>query len=565
LKVGHYNLIALYHLSLAELTQTQPSDTFNPFPCFLEERKLIPGDTASDDSFQTIKLWIENCTTNHKKCGSGDEQPLPTRVLDLGAGNPGPDTDTIRLFLTENQPARYACLSYCWGNPEGIVKTTKESLGRHCGGISVLNLPKTFRDTITVARKLGLRYLWIDSLCIIQNDLADWERESSRMADVYQNSYVTIAAAKSSDVQGGLFSVASPAHSVHSLSYVDANGTPATVYTRWALPHSFGWTDIKNMEFPLYGRGWTYQERLLAPRVLSFGPHELIMECVSFSVCECSKEQDSSDSKYRFPKLMFGEMNHQPMDLPSKGSDSWNNIVETYSQLALTVESDKLSAISGIAKAVQQHTGSFYAAGLWSSHLPRGLGWGKHQSAQKRPSQWRAPTWSWASVDGPVGFVEADWHESENLADVIDVKCERLSKDTTGQLKSGYLTLLCTPIIYAPAQMSKFRLSLEDCSFDYIEDKKASLAGAPIWWVPISTCSNNSSGPFTCLVLKETQKKIKDIPNLNMDLIREHRDAGMMIHQFAMERVGLLPTHMSRGKRMLSRQSATPKTIVVLI
>ena len=151
--------------------------------------------------------WIEQqllqCNENHPDCNTNhDVLPiLPTRVLDLGE-NPG--KDSIRLYETNKSFGRYATLSHCWGLV-GPLTTTRDTRPQRLQGIALNDLPNTFRDAVLVTRKLGIRYLWIDSLCILQGDKTDWETESGRMADVYSNAYINLAASSSRDSRGGLF------------------------------------------------------------------------------------------------------------------------------------------------------------------------------------------------------------------------------------------------------------------------------------------------------------------------------------------------------------------------
>src|SRR4051812_38755607 len=118
-----------------------------PFRTSPEKRTSISGHTASDQSFQTVSSWIRHCTMNHPMCGPGAAGPLPTRILDLQAGDL--DREYVRLCITRNELERYACLSYCWGNPDTIMKTTESTLEDHCKGMRVSLLPATFRDAIT--------------------------------------------------------------------------------------------------------------------------------------------------------------------------------------------------------------------------------------------------------------------------------------------------------------------------------------------------------------------------------------------------------------------------------
>lgn len=163
---------------------------------------IVPGrvrvsNPASDHGLSILRNWIKDCNEHHD-CIS-PVTTLPTRVLDVTASRAG---NLIKLLETQGQSGRYIALSHCWGTSHRLklTSTTRQSLTH---GFSINDLPLTFRDAALISRKLSVYYLWIDSLCIIQDDADDWRRKSSKMADVYANSYLTIAAASSTDDSSG--------------------------------------------------------------------------------------------------------------------------------------------------------------------------------------------------------------------------------------------------------------------------------------------------------------------------------------------------------------------------
>lgn len=167
--------------------------------------KHIPGrkremQSDSEVAFRRIEAWLDNCRSHHPSCRPPPTNPqLPTRVIDVSF------TDReVTLFESNGQRGRYMTLSHCWGTSSRLT-TTKETLEDLKNGIATSFLPKTFQDAIKITRRLGVKYLWIDCFCIIQDDPQDWERESSSMAQIYRNSYLTIAASASSDSYSGCF------------------------------------------------------------------------------------------------------------------------------------------------------------------------------------------------------------------------------------------------------------------------------------------------------------------------------------------------------------------------
>ena len=157
----------------------------------------IPTNSGSDDTFNFIRRCIQGCIGNpkHTACrfSCQSSTSAPRRLVDVGRAS-----SPIRIIDTQGKSFQYACLSHCWGSTK-LLTTTKSNWQKLATKISFDTLPPLFRDAIIITRQLGLRYIWIDSLCIIQDSLRDWETESSKMGNIYQNSYITISATGSGD------------------------------------------------------------------------------------------------------------------------------------------------------------------------------------------------------------------------------------------------------------------------------------------------------------------------------------------------------------------------------
>lgn len=227
---------------------------------------------------KTISGWLDQCIHSHQRCQQPGEENLgdvlrrvPARVLDLG---PSKSTSVNSPQLTEDFCGPYVALSHCWGNTRHIV-TEKNNIECHKNGIPLQHLPKTLQDAIIFTKGIGLRYLWIDSLCIIQDDINDWKNEAAKMADVYRNAYCTIAAAGSKDDQEGIF-IKRSEQDVCVLRYNAANTYIAATYAE---------DDVAAMlelhKSPLSNRAWTLQERLLSQRTIHFTTSRVIWECQS--------------------------------------------------------------------------------------------------------------------------------------------------------------------------------------------------------------------------------------------------------------------------------------------
>jgi hypothetical protein len=153
-----------------------------------------------NDSVSKITNWMRLCE-KHKECHKSLDLKLPTRVLDVGRT----DKDKIHLYITTpEEEGQYVALSYCWGS-EGNLTTKKADLKDRCESIELSSIPPTLRDAITITRKLHIQYLWIDALCIVQDDDDDWKNEVVRMAEVYSNASLVISATRSANVKQGIF------------------------------------------------------------------------------------------------------------------------------------------------------------------------------------------------------------------------------------------------------------------------------------------------------------------------------------------------------------------------
>jgi hypothetical protein len=189
--------------------------------------------------------------------------------MDGGTTNPG----NLCLHHTGRVPGRYIALSHRWGT-YAPLKTTKTTIGIHCEEIIFADLPRTFRDAVIVTRKLGVRYLWIESLCIVQDDPQDWLCESAMMGEIFANSYCTLAATSAEDCNGGLFV---PRTMSRSVKLTDSSGNPAITFYS-SVEDQFE-RDLHDGE--LNSRGWVLQERLLSPRIIHFTAVQTFWECGS--------------------------------------------------------------------------------------------------------------------------------------------------------------------------------------------------------------------------------------------------------------------------------------------
>jgi hypothetical protein len=368
-------------------------------------------------------------------CRDVDKEPLaqlPKRVIDVANSS-----DPLFVHLREvagsqdDTLGRYVCLSHRWGQSTKPMTTTTATLQSRLQGIKLRDLTQTFRNAIAITRRLGVKYIWIDSLCILQDSRDDWEEESSKMGLYYRSSWLTIGAGMIGD---GLFAERTPPKPYCKLVMPISNTNPQTrsnIYFSQE-PHAMPIRAIGSPDqSPLYSRGWTLQEEILSPRFLSFEPTQVYFRCSQYVDFECG---------YRTLINKWKSLASQ--HLASK--DLWVRVVEDFSSRTLTINSDKLPALSGLAQVYQEIWNDTYLAGLWQTQIWKHLLW--YAKTPKRESEYLGPTWSWVSVDSPVIFAGNSFADS--CMTLISASTIPVGKNPLGRLESAVID------IHAP--VSKF-------------------------------------------------------------------------------------------------------------
>ncbi|OTA56625.1 HET-domain-containing protein [Hypoxylon sp. EC38] len=407
----------------------------------------LEADTACTKYLSQMKGWVDSCNQKHGTCKSRlNNNYLPTRVLDVSR-----EPDTIFLYEpNESDRGPYLALSHCWGGTVPIMTKTK-TLDSFKAGIAIESFPKTFQDAIFVTRQLHCRYLWIDSLCIIQDDVEDWRYEASRMADVYGNSYVTVAATASLNSYGGLFYQHDPLDTKLVVERRAENGELITITVRPALEHTPYFASSpygleSSTPAPLLERSWCFQEYLLAPRVLSFTQWEMLWVCLSKRSCNCGEYSEntrelvaSNDLKARFDT--------QLQDASLKDLRRlWKDIVEAYLLKGLTYDTDRLPALAGIAQLFSKRGLGRYVNGLWEPTLVSDLLWCLNWSfaenygiIAKRSTDNMMPSWSWASVSGSFRYTPSTY-VLEGI-EVLSISYEPLGRASLAEVCAKTITI----------------------------------------------------------------------------------------------------------------------------
>lgn len=389
--------------------------------------------TASDQNIQLALQWLSNCMKSHLKCKPYDGYPLPTRLLDV---NPSASAEKIRLVLSKDLPAntRYITLSYCWGRGKPVV-LEQRTLASFQREIDPSSLPKTIADAADITRRLGYKYLWVDSLCIIQDSKQDWAAEAARMGDIYFHSTLTIAATASASNHGGCYKTRDP------LSYLpcrlDGKPSGGLYATRNGQQRDIISVQRRFVQdAPLNQRAWVVQERLLSQRILHFTANGLFWECSALEAYDsCPEGRSVRESRFvheniRFhlrgllrppvaraesstsgffarawQKALVSAATVSPRGWEETFHEDWQRLVSLYTRSQMTVVTDKKPALAGIVSQIEKARRELtFAEGMWyrDALQTHQLLWAVKGEVRERPAYRGAPSWSWLSVDGEI-------------------------------------------------------------------------------------------------------------------------------------------------------------------
>ncbi|KAK5027492.1 hypothetical protein LTS07_007094 [Exophiala sideris] len=470
--------------------------------------------TGSVESFELAKQWIEECTFNHMKCTVSESNATwkPTHLLDVSVRGPkgAPGVKLVDgMFI--DPLSEYVTLSHCWGKSKPI-RLHKGTLAALRQGVSTSSLPKTFAEAALVVERLGYRYLWIDALCIMHDNEQAVLKEISQMHRVYSEATLNIAATSSRDDASGLIYSRNVSAMHPCIVDVRGMGIDDGMYK---ILRSTLWHDLVDSS-PLSKRAWAFQERCLAKRTLHFTRNELLWECQQMCCSEVFPKglpatigPPSSQESVEF----FSKRTHH------QRHGNWHQIVKMYSPKRLTYSSDKLLAVGGLARqymARNRLREDEYLAGLWKPYLPHALLWRVEQG--RRPPKYRAPTWTWASIDGEVKYPEPAQSTRETCVEVLNLDMQYKS-DVFGIVEAGKMKVRGfmargllkrthdywgrTPCVI---QCTKAQVELESASFD---DRLAKLSGdgmltemLEVYMLPVIDVIDRVEGLLLCATMK---------------------------------------------------------------
>lgn len=370
-----------------------------------------------EQNLMMVKEELARCQQNHQHPTRNQENFLPTRLIDVGSDEHAfPPRLVVTDTIMRTGAVQYAALSYCWGPPSDAktqLKTEKSTLKDRLIGFSLDEVTPAVRDAIIVTRALAIPFLWVDALCIVQDDKPDWEVESYAMTDIYQKALITICTPGSNSCRKGFLqrrpkSITIPFKSticptVQGLFNLRLGGL-AVVQPQ--EQDDFDMTYLESEFSTSWAkRAWTFQEDVLSTRQLLFGSYHLTFLCP-----ENSKTEFRSLQIVGYGRLAVGH----DLAFDSRRLELWEDLIENYIARDLTFESDRLPAISGIAR-IMGYSPENYFAGLWKESLETQLCWhrGMGSTSESKDAILRArreswshpiPSWSWATRKQSVAF-----------------------------------------------------------------------------------------------------------------------------------------------------------------
>jgi hypothetical protein len=356
------------------------------------------------------RLWLEGCMATHGQCClptmPAQRNWSPTRLLQISASDSG--ISSIRLVRSPDLLGAkgYLTLSHRWGGAD-VLKLTKDTFDPFLMKVPLEKLPKNFLDAVLVTVHLGFEFLWIDSLCIIQDSEIDWQQESMNMGRVYRHAQCTIAAVEAQDSHGGVFIERNELGLTCCQFLGSQQGGPLL----WASENQH-----QGLQ-PLYKRAWVMQEQCLSRRILQFETSEISWQCIAGSASESHPSLQNEELR----KVAFTHLNRQAERMLTVLDDqefvgnynaplhdlidmfsghwlqTWWNVIEDYTRRDLTYTTDRAAAISGLINLISEARSVPAAYGMWVPYLVSDLLWCASVPAEGRAAI-KYPSWSWFSV-----------------------------------------------------------------------------------------------------------------------------------------------------------------------
>lgn len=556
-----------------------------------------------------IRHWVRFCVSEHDTCKqlttSVAKRGLPKRLIHLGDGS----NLRVQVIAGKSHDVPYTALSYQWG--QGFTcKLEKASLPAYSAEIPWKALPQTYQDAITLTRALGLCYIWIDSLCILQDDEDDFQLESAKMADIYKLAHLVISADCAPDTQAGFLNrenatklLPSQEKSIdvsvkhHSYGAMELRAWQQTV-TNFEDHDDQESLELSGVSGPYHGyelysdepicsRAWCFQEYLSATRLIHFTSKEMIWECNQATFCECgydffaatrvelynavaTETQTESSGLNQaagivaaakrpriawFKKRAF-HTNATARKTKAQLTSVWDHMIEEYSGRQLTCSKDRLLAISGIASYFEQEDCGGYFAGHWRATLPESLGWyidHSHLQNSTGVQDYTAPSWSWASIQGPAKF-EDSWHKLYQ-AHVSRVTCCVVGSNPYGRVSAGAITLAAAVVegklmdLGHPVTRDYSNYpQMPCCSYALVIKEWTNLRMYEVVWIPDTHKFEHENQSVLCVIIAGTGL---EGPTSTRDWCRAVVVVPSDSHRNCFERIGFAKITASKWHRSI--------------
>ncbi|KAK1508887.1 hypothetical protein CABS01_08117, partial [Colletotrichum abscissum] len=416
---------------------------------------LVPGDATH---LNILNRWVKGC--NEAQHLPNRKSFIPSRLLLVG----DEDTRFVRLISkpeSKSGSVNYIALSHRWGNDsstEGkFVTTTTDNIHVIASALGIDDdyLPKTFLDAVVITRRLKVKYLWIDSLCILQDNMNhgnmdsknDWDRESKLMEEVFGSAYITIAASCAENRFQGFLKARTPRQL----------------------------------------RGWVLQERALSRRTLHFTSSQTYWECGEGIRCETFTKTTNRKAAF------LGDSNF-PHSVESfkqgRQLQHYHDLYERYSSLKLTYPTDKPRAIAGLEKRLTMALKSTGGYGIFLSNLHRDLLWQRRNIGTSlrrigfQPHE-EIPSWSWMAFEGEIRYMNVPFGDIERAKDIsspFETQTGRGAEETSDLSKKAYF-------------QATARTLMSDNPARLIMDDPERILRRPLMCVIVGTSKQNKSDP----------------------------------------------------------------------
>ncbi|KAI1188897.1 heterokaryon incompatibility protein-domain-containing protein [Nemania serpens] len=368
--------------------------------------RSLPTLVSDDRVCAEIRGWARACESHHTQCGNLNwSRKNPTRLIQILS-----DTHIRIVDARDVDFVPYVALSYCWGSTSSNswmadTRTVKANISERKNPFPLTDLRTSIQHAIVLVRRVGLRFLWVDSVCIVQDSADDWEAEAMLMAEVYSNAHFTLCSVLAEHADAAL---------------IRPRGA-------WAYPAelcSLAGRRLSIASLPLNAlkqlaaystRAWTLQEEMLSPRILYWAPQRMYWSCATRAFTESSSfpsPSSASSSQQRGQRLATGEEAPSTDTITTQsflrasfgGADLhpyWKDVAEDYTKRSLANPEDRFPALSGLAARYQSGGNDKYLAGLWQQTIAEDLAWRVEAPVPRDRLGERVrgiPSWSWASL-----------------------------------------------------------------------------------------------------------------------------------------------------------------------